>query len=111
MAMNAPGKRLLRTTNVSRLCFPVLLSSSLLLGGCSWMVQISQNMHLRGYDADIRNGTQAIETARNDAERAKAYSKRGSAYSEKARYSRAFKLIPDNEYERLFALAMKDHDQ
>src|SRR5439155_7541201 len=47
----------------------------------------------------------------NDVERAKAYSSRGTAYSEKARYSRFFKLIPSEEYERLFDLAMKDHNQ
>src|SRR5712692_5152010 len=34
-----------------------------------------------------------------------------SAYSEKARYSRAFKLISAGEYDRLFGLAVKDHDQ
>jgi tetratricopeptide (TPR) repeat protein len=39
------------------------------------------------------------------------YSQRGSAYSEKARYCRAFKLIPADEYARLFDLAVKDHDQ
>ena len=36
---------------------------------------------------------------------------RGSAYSEKARYCRAFKLISADEYGRLFGLAVKDHDQ
>ena len=63
------------------------------------------------YDRDISSSTRAIETARDDAHRAAAYTKRGSAYSEKARYSRAFKLIPADEYERLFGLAIKDHDQ
>ncbi len=42
---------------------------------------------------------------------AAAYSKRGSAYSERARYSRAFKLISSDEYGRLFSLAIQDHDQ
>jgi tetratricopeptide (TPR) repeat protein len=111
MAMNGPGKESLRTTKLSCVYVPLLLGCLLLLGGCSWMVRISQNMHLQGYDADINNWTRAIETAHNDAERAKGYSKRGSAYSEKARYSRAFKLIPPDDYERMFALAMKDHNQ
>ena len=65
---------------------------------------------LGGRDSDIKNSTRAIETARNDVERAKAYSRRGTACSEKAGYSRAFKLIPADEYKRLFDLAVKDDD-
>ena len=49
--------------------------------------------------------------ARNDARRAAGYARPGRAYSEKARYSRAFKLIPADEYGRLFSLAVKDHDK
>jgi tetratricopeptide (TPR) repeat protein len=63
------------------------------------------------YERDIHSSTRAIESARDDAHRAAAYSKRGSAYSEKARYSRAFQLIPAEEYERLFGLAIKDHER
>jgi tetratricopeptide (TPR) repeat protein len=63
---------------------------------------------MKRYERDI---TRAIESARDNVHRAAAYSKRASAYSEKARYSRAFKLIPAEEYERLFGLAIKDHDQ
>ena len=66
---------------------------------------------LNGRDNDINNATQAIEAARDEVQRAKAYSSRGVAYSEKARYSRISKLIPTEEYERLFDLAMKDHNQ
>ena len=108
--MSDLGKNPLRTIKLSWV-YPALFGGLLLLSGCSWMAQIAQNVHLRGYDTDVRNSTQAIETALNDAERAKGYTERGSAYSEKARYSRAFKLIPADDYERLFALAMKDHDQ
>ena len=36
---------------------------------------------------------------------------RGRAYSEKARYSRAFKLISLEDYGRLFDLAIKDHER
>ncbi len=68
-------------------------------------------MYLAGYDRDISSSAQAIEAARDDAHRAAAYSKRGSAYSEKARYSRAFKLVSADEYGRLFGLAIQDHDQ
>lgn len=68
-------------------------------------------MFLNARDSEIKDSTKAIETARDDRQRAKAYSSRGTAYSEKARYSRLSKLIPNDEYERLFDLAMKDHNQ
>jgi tetratricopeptide (TPR) repeat protein len=90
------------------LCASVLLLLALLLGGCR---RTAQSLHLASYDRDIQNSTRAIETARDDAHRAAAYAKRGRAYSEKARYSRAFKLISIDEYGRLFGLAVKDHDQ
>jgi tetratricopeptide (TPR) repeat protein len=83
----------------------VLLPLGLLLGGCG------PSFYLASYERDISSSTRAIETARDDAHRAAAYTKRGSAYSEKARYSRAFKLISPDEYARLFGLAIKDHDQ
>ena len=105
MLINRLGPKTLRTTKSACAC--VLL----LFGGCSWMSQWSQHQHISGYDRDIRNATQAIQIARDTGGRASAYSKRGSSYSEKARYSRAFKLIPSDEYERLFNLALKDHDQ
>lgn len=95
--------------NIARpLYASVLLVLGLLLAGCG---QMSQSLYLASYDRDISSSTQAIETACNDAQRAAAYTKRGSAYSEKARYSRAFKLISPDEYARLFGLAIKDHDQ
>jgi tetratricopeptide (TPR) repeat protein len=75
------------------------------LAGCG------QSWFLSGYDRDIRNSTQEIETARDDAHRAAAYTRRGSAYSAKARYSRASKLIAPDEYARLFGLAIQDHDR
>ena len=93
------------TLNIARpLCAAVLLS----LGGC---VQMAQSLYLASYERDINSAKLAIETASDDAHRAAAYAKRGSAYSEKARYSRAFKIISSDEYERLFGLAIKDHDR
>ena len=62
-------------------------------------------------DREISDSTQALQSARNDVERAKAYSTRGAAYSEKARHSREFKVVPGPEYERLFNLAVKDHGE
>ncbi|MBZ5636823.1 MAG: hypothetical protein LAO55_27175 [Acidobacteriia bacterium] len=94
--------------NIARPLYVSVVFLGLLLGGCG---QMSQSLYLASYDRDISSSTRAIETARDDAHRAAAYTKRGSAYSEKARYSRAFKLIPPDEYARLFGLAIKDHDQ
>jgi tetratricopeptide (TPR) repeat protein len=70
---------------------------------------MAHSLYLSGCDRDISNATHAIEKAHDDAQRAAGYSKRGSAYSEKARYSRLYKLIAKDEYERLFQLAMNDH--
>jgi tetratricopeptide (TPR) repeat protein len=81
-----------------------LASVLLFLAGCHRIALIS-------YDRNISSATKAIESARDNAHRAEAYAKRGSAYSEKARYSKAFKLISADEYDRLFGLAIKDHDQ
>ena len=97
-----PMKLSLKTTGL--LCASILL----FLAGCG---RISQSWYLRGYDRDISSFTKAIAAAGDNAHRAAAYSKRGSAYSEKARYSRAFKLISPDEYDHLFGLAVKDHDQ
>ncbi len=86
------------------LCASVLI----FISGCN---RIARSWYLSSYDRDISSATKAIETARDNARRAEAYAKRGSAYSEKARYSRAFKLISADEYDRLFGLAVRDHDQ
>jgi tetratricopeptide (TPR) repeat protein len=83
-------------------------ASIVILPGCA---RISQYLYLRSDDAEISKGTKAIESAKNDSERAAAYAQRGSAIGEKARYSRAFKLISHDEHARMMDLAMKDHDQ
>ena len=88
----------------------VLLCASLLvsLTGCN---RIARIFYLGSYDRDISSATKAIESASDNTHRAEAYAKRGSAYSEKARYSKAFKFISADDYDRLFGLAIKDHDQ
>jgi tetratricopeptide (TPR) repeat protein len=91
-----------------RITSSLCASAVLLLWGCT---RISQYLYLSGYDRDIKNSTRAIEAARDDVQRAAGYAQRGSAYSEKARYCRAFNLIPTDEYGRLFGLAVKDHEQ
>jgi len=83
----------------------VLLASLVGLVGCG------PNTFLAERDKEIWDSTQAIETARDEGQRAKAYSARGTAYSEKARFSRTTNEIPNGEYVRLFDLAIKDHDQ
>jgi tetratricopeptide (TPR) repeat protein len=98
----------LRQSPLSFLCGLLILASSIVLTGC---LEIGPTMFLNGRDSDIKDATQTIESARDDAQRAKGYSSRGAAYSEKARYSRIMKLIRGEEYERLFNLAIKDHDQ
>ena len=88
---------------IATVIFPLLF-----LAGCT---RIARSLYLGSYDRDISSATKAIESARDNAQRAEAYAKRGSAYSEKARYSKAFKLISADEYDRLFGHAVKDHDQ
>ena len=104
-AVDPPGVAMLRGFAV--LHGLTLLGILILLGGC----EMGPSMFLGARDREISDSTQAVQSARNDVERAKAYSTRGAAYSEKARYSREFKLIPGDEYERLFDLAVKDHDE
>ena len=84
------------------------VSALLFLAGCT---RVARYWYLSSYDRDISSATKEIESAHDNAQRAEAYAKRGSAYSEKARYSKAFKLISAEEYDRLFGLAIKDHDQ
>jgi tetratricopeptide (TPR) repeat protein len=87
----------------SLLCGLVLLAGLIVCVGCADF--------LSARDREIQDATQAIETARDDGRRAKAYSARGTAYSEKARYGRLLKRVSNDEYERLFDLAIKDHNQ
>jgi tetratricopeptide (TPR) repeat protein len=110
MTIKGPMRETLRTANPPDFALVrglVLLFILNLLGGC----ELGPSMFLGAGDREISDSTQAVHSARNDVERAKAYSSRGTAYSEKARYSRISKLIPSEEYERLFDLAMKDHNQ
>jgi tetratricopeptide (TPR) repeat protein len=66
---------------------------------------------LGGYERDIRSADKAVAAAATDAERAAALSRRGRAYGEKARYARTMKLLPLDEYLRVFDLAIADHDR
>lgn len=88
--------------------WPCCAAGVFLLGGCEWG---GRAYWLSKYDHEIRASTRAIEIARTDAQRAQAHAARARGYSEKSRYSRSFKLVPAEEYNRLFDLALKDHDQ
>ena len=94
---------LVRRFPLSSLSGLVSIASLLAFVGCA--------NFLASRNDDIRESSQAIEKARDDSQRAKAYSSRGVAYSEEARYSRITKRVSGAEYERLFALAIKDHNQ
>ncbi len=72
---------------------------------------MGQAQWLAKYDADIRGATTSIESARDDIQRARGYSARGRGYAEKARYSRAMRIISLAEYQKLFGLAIQDHGQ
>ena len=109
MVMDGPAKESPTVTapvvlsRLSSLCGLVLLVGLIAPVGCGDFMSAREG--------DIKDSTHAIETARNDAQRAKAYSSRGTAYSEKARYGRIMKSIRNDEYERWFDLAIKDHNQ
>ena len=96
------------TLKKSPLAIASLASLLLFLPGCT---RIAHYLYLSSYDRDISSAAKDIERAGDNPHRAEAYAKRGSAYSEKARYSKAFKLISADEYNGLFNLAIKDHDQ
>ena len=67
--------------------------------------------YLSGCDLHIKSATEAIEAARDNATRAKGYSKRGGAYADKARYSRAFKPVAEDQYQRLFDLGSPNRSE
>ena len=86
------------------LCICMIFS----LAGCG---RVWRSLYLSGCERDIKKATKSIEMAKGDAQRAAGFADRGDAYAEKARYSRAFRLISTEEYERIFALAITDYDR
>lgn len=85
-----------------------MFAGVIFVAGCT---RLAQFWYLSQYDHDIWTFGAALQSAKNDVQRAAAYSSRGDAYSEKARYSRTMKLIAGEEYNRLFDLAIQDHHQ
>ena len=86
----------------------VLFAGMLLLVGCA---RISHSWYLSRDDAKIRHAGEALAAAKSDAERSAAYAERADAYADKARYSRLMKLIADEDYNKLFDLALQDYNQ
>ena len=89
----------------------LIFLAALLLGGCSkscdgWW----QSRQLRSYDEAVQEATKALGSGKSDADRAAALVKRARALAEKARYSRFFQKDPLEESQRLFELALKDHE-
>ena len=75
------------------------------------MVRMYEGWNVRSYDGAIRRAGQAIAASTNTTQRSAAYADRADAYAEKVRYSRLMKLIPDEEYSKLFDLAVQDYNQ
>jgi tetratricopeptide (TPR) repeat protein len=70
-----------------------------------------ENWNVSRYDSQIRRFGQAIAASASTTQRAAAYADRADAYCEKARYSRIMKLIADDEYAKIFDLALQDYNQ
>lgn len=96
------------TTCAKRCSTAAVLAAAILSSGC---IRLYQSWNVSRFDSEIRKAGAAIAAASTDAQRATAYADRGDAYCEKARYSRLMKLITIEEYERLFQLAIRDHNQ
>jgi tetratricopeptide (TPR) repeat protein len=98
-------------SSVRRWSTAILFAGLVLLGGCSRIFRIYQSWNVSRYDSEIRRAGQAISASGNSAQRSAAYADRADTYSEKARYSRIMKLIADEEYNKLFDLALQDYNQ
>ncbi|HUI57097.1 MAG TPA: hypothetical protein VLY04_19110 [Bryobacteraceae bacterium] len=94
--------------NVSWRCGLFCVAAVCSLAACE---SLGRGYWLSKYDGDIRRANLSLQTAHDNRQRAAAYTRRGSAYAEKARYSRSLKLISAAEYGRLFDLAVQDHDR
>jgi tetratricopeptide (TPR) repeat protein len=105
--------RLMITTlsGAKRWSTAILFAAIVFLGGCTPMIRMYESWNVRRYDSEIRRAAQAIADSRNTAQRSAAYADRADAYSEKAGYLRLMKLIADEEYSKIFDLAIQDYNQ
>lgn len=103
MLMTATSSRIVKWLSAA-----ILGGGALLLGG--WML-LGPGWNLSRFDGEIRRAGKAIADSANTLQRSAAYADRADAYAEKARYSRVMKLITDEEYIKLFDLAVQDYKQ
>lgn len=96
------------SSSVRRWSAAILFAGLVLLGGCK---RVSQRWYLSRADAKIRRAGAAVSAAVSNPQRAAAYADRADAYADKSRYSRVMKLIADEEYNKLFDLAVQDYNQ
>jgi tetratricopeptide (TPR) repeat protein len=89
----------------------ILFAGIVLLGGCTRVVRMFESWEASRYDGEIRRAGQAIAASGNTTQRSAAHADRADAYSEKAGYLRLMKLISDQEYSKLFDLAIQDYNQ
>jgi tetratricopeptide (TPR) repeat protein len=101
--MSATSSRIVKWLSAA-----ILGAGALLVGGFMGM---GHRWYLSRSDGEIRRAGQAIAASTNTNQRAVAYADRADAYADKARYSRVMKLIADEEYIRLFDLALQDYNQ
>ena len=73
-------------------------------GGPMWQSYVMGN-----HDREISKYSRSVEAATDDASRAQALANRAGVYAEKARYGRVTKLLPRQEYARVFELAIADY--
>ena len=102
---------LMTPSSMKRWRAAILFAGIVPLSGCTQMIRMYENWNASSYDGEIRRAGQAIVAARSSAQSSAAYADRADAYTEKARYSRLMKLIADEEYSKLFDLAVQDYNQ
>jgi tetratricopeptide (TPR) repeat protein len=86
-----------------------ILGAGAVLLICFMMIILFQGWYSRS-DFEIGRAGRAI-AAKSNTQRSAAYADRADAYSEKASYSRLMKKITDEEYNKLFDLAIQDYNQ
>lgn len=98
-------------SGLKRFSVLILLAGVIFFSGCSGIGYMIEKWRASSYDKDIERAGRAIAASTDTKQRAAAYAERADAYSEKSHYSRLMKLISDEEYSRLFDLALADYNQ
>jgi tetratricopeptide (TPR) repeat protein len=98
-------------SSVKRWRTAILFAGMVLLNGCTGTIRMFESWRASRYDGEIRRAGRAIDASTNTMQRSEAYADRADAYSEKAEYLRLMKIIPIEEYSKLFDLALQDYNQ